>query len=191
MKKTAILATVVLTAGMHPTPGTSARVGTIYPKEALEAGIEGWVDLAYWVDGACNLVVEVIAAEPEGVFEEAAQANFRRQVTAERELVDWSRIPGYTEPDGRPMTEAEYRLRHEAVESGGPWPRVKALYLDMFGGERLRCRFDAEERFVSVEVGPSEETQVKAAADLRQELEFLADRATQRFTFAIEKEDGA
>lgn len=46
-----------------------------YPARALDGEIEGWVDLALEIDeGGAVRSVEVAAAEPAGIFEEAAAA---------------------------------------------------------------------------------------------------------------------
>ena len=50
-----------------------------YPQAALERGTEGWVDLIFTVrtDGSIS-DVSVTAAEPAGIFEQAAMAAVRR-----------------------------------------------------------------------------------------------------------------
>ena len=49
------------------------RVAPVYPQEAAQRGIEGWVDLEFVVDAEGNpTALSVMAAEPVGRFEEAA-----------------------------------------------------------------------------------------------------------------------
>jgi protein TonB len=54
-------------------------VPPVYPQEALSRGISGWVDLEFTVtpDGSVANVV-VLAAEPNGVFEQAARSALAR-----------------------------------------------------------------------------------------------------------------
>jgi protein TonB len=54
-------------------------VPPVYPQEALSRGISGWVDLEFTVtpDGSVANVV-VLAAEPSGVFEQAARSALAR-----------------------------------------------------------------------------------------------------------------
>jgi len=54
-------------------------VPPVYPQDALSRGISGWVDLEFTVtpDGSVRNVV-VLAAEPSGVFEEAARSALAR-----------------------------------------------------------------------------------------------------------------
>ena len=59
-------------AGQRGLPLVSAT-GAVYPPEALDAGIEGYVVVRYDVDGQGRVVnARVVEAEPDGVFEESA-----------------------------------------------------------------------------------------------------------------------
>lgn len=77
-----VLAAVVLACasrGGGPTLQLQQGVDPEYPQQAREAGVEGWVSLVYDVaaDGSVS-DVEVVAAEPEGVFDTAALEAVRR-----------------------------------------------------------------------------------------------------------------
>ena len=68
-----------------PIEAKSLRIPPIYPKEAAEQCIEGYVVLRYGVgeDGfATN--IEVIESEPPGIFEEASLKNLARWRHEER-----------------------------------------------------------------------------------------------------------
>ena len=93
-----------------PATASSLTVRPEYPQEAAENCIEGWVKVRYKI-GAEHIPVdvEVIDAEPEGVFEEAtlkAIRHFRQMEdpgTEKVETINWE-IEGDCEAEGEDET---------------------------------------------------------------------------------------
>ena len=123
----------------------------LYPAPALEAGIEGWVQVAFWVDAGCNLVLDVHASDPEDVFDEAAVSGLRRSMIAETALVDWSQVPVEQPDEGDILTEVEYRAIREAVAESGPWPTVRTIAFHDNSNTEIACRFDVDGQLLSAE----------------------------------------
>ncbi|TDJ36459.1 MAG: energy transducer TonB [Gammaproteobacteria bacterium] len=76
MKRIAWILVLLLTgcaAGPTRPPLFMAGDGPVYPSEAKAQGVEGYVEVRYavTVDGVVD-ALEVVDAQPEGVFEEAA-----------------------------------------------------------------------------------------------------------------------
>jgi len=62
-------------AGLTPL----VRTGPQFPREAFRRGVEGWVQVQLEVDAEGNVVgTTVVASDPKGVFDEAAQTALRK-----------------------------------------------------------------------------------------------------------------
>ena len=134
-------------------PASASGTGVLYPESALENGIEGWVEVRFWVDHACEFKAEVLSAEPEGVFDDVAVARLESMHVRDEEDVDWSKV-GF-EPslgaDGEAMSAAEYESLRAEVDSAGPWPRKRTI-VGFPNGEVL-CRFGLDGTLLSIDVG--------------------------------------
>jgi hypothetical protein len=146
----------------HVTPiawGVLAMAGALgatstfveYPEIAVQGGIDGWVDLAYELDAQCELHVEVLASDPEGIFEDVARRNWLRMMVVETEEVDWGSVPNVAKSDDRIMSQAEYNLIRATVDAAGPWPRLRVVRTPHDWGVAVTCRLTADGHVLSID----------------------------------------
>lgn len=84
------------------------------------------------------------------------------------------------------MTETEYRSRPEAAEPSGPWPKTRTIFLEMFGGDQLRCHFDKDSNLISIDVNNKWESPRTITAEMALQEPLLVGRKSARLKFNIE-----
>jgi len=179
-----ILALVI--AVSIPAGATTVRVSPIYPEEALSAGIEGWVELAYYVDESCTLVTEIVAADPEGVFEAAAIRSLQRTIVSEEPEIDWSKV-GVAKPSSSSiLSEDEASALNAKIDDAGPWPTVKTIRDLKLPPRRIECHLDTagELQFVMEFTSSGDFTRIEAS-DIEPGRHLLS-RAIHRISFELD-----
>lgn len=133
-------------------PVSADERGAHYPASALEDGIEGWVELSYWVDDACKFRVEVVAADPEGVLDAVALDRLVALHVNDEEEIDWA-VVGYTPPtlaEGEALSQSEYARLKADVDAKGPWPVQRTI--TGFPEGRVQCDFASDGALVAMQV---------------------------------------
>jgi hypothetical protein len=183
----AVITTVILLAGVAS--AFAGKVNWPYPKSALDAGIEGWVEVNFWVDHNCDLIVNVHAAEPQGVFDDAAVNQFHKITTSETELIEWSKVPGHEEPGGSPISPETYLALMDAVKKEGPWPltRTHYFYFVTEPSDKIVCYFSRNRNLESVEIYSREEIIRQLSDSEIQPGEFLRDSESTKIIYSLEE----
>lgn len=125
---------------------------TLYPASALEDGVEGWVELDFWVDEACEFRAQVVAAEPERIFDAVALEQLVALHVHDEEEIDWAKV-GYTPTapsEGDALTQSEYEALRADVDSKGPWPIKRTI--TGFTEGLVQCDFAPDGALVSIQV---------------------------------------
>lgn len=162
----------------------ATSIKPIYPKAALEKGIEGWVELSYVVNNNCSLNLTIIASEPAGTFDESAIRNFRRSTISTEYHVNWESL-GIERPSDRVLSAIEYEELQKIVEKNGPWPFTR--YIHQPDGQSISCHFNKQRNIEYVEFLQNRKvTKIVSGSELKMGQDHLFS-GTERITFSIEK----
>ena len=161
------------------------RFEPIYPAVAIEKGIEGWVELDYWVNDVCEFVAKVVESDPKGVFEDAAIKNLERTLVHDEEIVDWSQITAASrlESGTEPLSQSDHEIIHGEIEAKGPWPMIRTILNIDSSNKELRCWFSPDGSLERIEYPGV--TQANAASGREGTNGLLLAKRRQRFSFLL------
>lgn len=180
---------VIVTSLAFSQPTASSDFKPLYPANALNAGMEGWVELTYSVNAACDLVLETHASEPKKIFEDAAVRNARRMLMVEGDLIDWSKIPDANLSEDRPIDFETYKALLSVAKSLGPWPKWRRIHAFQSDGIDLECRFDTNGNLIWVKFYKAGTLQKELTVEEVTPGALLRKEQTFRIRFEIDDEN--